>query len=278
MLSQLLSSRSLQSAIPPQHLCLGPLLLFQELPRTVTPHPTAPPGQPLSCRRGQTGGDKQEGTGGDPHSRGASRRPCSVRRPCLCCSSCGSCGTCPSGTAGALSPARATCQHRGAHGGLFPMSHTSTGGDTHLIGVVEQLQHCQDAGSNEQSHLPSDVTCRGEGSHQGGLSPELGGRRSRESGRICHRSDWCPVMAVVCPVPHLCCGHILVPWERATVTGPARDHLARGLWLGTVTGLPTATNTHPATQPPHTPSSAQSSHSSGLQRRYPAPGCSPCAG
>ena len=32
---------------------------------------------------------------------------------------------------------------------------------TYLVGVVEELQHSQDAGPDEQTHLASNVTCRG---------------------------------------------------------------------------------------------------------------------
>lgn len=49
----------------------------------------------------------------------------------------------------------------------------------YLIGVVEELQYCEDAGPNKQPHLAPNVTCRsGEGTGRSGVSGHRGSSRA----------------------------------------------------------------------------------------------------
>lgn len=55
-----------------------------------------------------------------------------------------------------------TWRGRGRLGGLEPPAPSSPAKpcpSLYLIGIVKELQHCEDAGPDEQPHLAPDVTC-----------------------------------------------------------------------------------------------------------------------
>jgi len=253
------------------------------LPQNGDPHPTAHLGQPLSCKRGAVAPATCPALTWRFTSSMLSATPLSVlfllwflrhfpRRHSRCFITCKSQISALWGLMGGSSP-RPTRAFL-CSGVTWAPWQLWDGRDAHLVGVVEQLQYCEDTGPNEQPHLPSDVTCRAERSRQRGSSLASSGRESRERAKL------------ITAVTGAC------SWQRdalrcSRAVGTSRCLRNRADTRPPCWGMPagcchratsTATNTHPASRPPRTPSSAQSSRSSGLRRRYPAPGCSPCAG